>query len=268
MTRVRRDDPHISPVQLAGLLAGDAHCQWASWFRAHHEDWERRPILSVSYVDCRSDYTFRLISCIRRFEQEGYKVSNGGPNSYLFRIGGLVLSGRPDVIAIKGDDCVVIDFPRVNPEFDPIHSHEFQVMMHMYALPQSMERLRDMAPRGQLEFWEGLVDIPASTVDREFIERLHGLAERLASGGVPARVPSPRECGACDITEADCPERMDGGVPENFRLPDPPGHEAFLQMLERAEWAEGDRDREHEARTRAEARIRELEEDIRRLGSL
>ena len=39
-------------------------------------------------------------------------------------------------------------------------------------------------------------------------------------------------------------------------------------MMERAEWAEANRDREHEARTRAEARIKELEEEIRRLSSL
>ena len=146
------------------------------------------------------------------------------------------------MIAVKGDDCVVIDFPEDHPKFgsdiDPTRSHETRVMIHMYALPKSCERFRGMAPRGQLEYRRRRVDIPSPVVDPEFIERLHGLATLLASGGTPARVPSRAECGACDITEADCPERVDAGVPGNFVMPDIPEPEAFFQMLERAEWAE------------------------------
>ena len=140
MTRVRGDGPLISPVWLAGLLTGDAQCQWASWFRAHHEDWERGPQFSVSRIDWPCDYTARLLSCIKRVEQEGYRVSNGAPNGYLLSVGGAMLSGRPDVIAVKGDDCVVIDFPEDHPKFgsdiDPTRSHETQVMIHMYTLPK------------------------------------------------------------------------------------------------------------------------------------
>ena len=61
---------------------------------------------------------------------------------------------------------------------------------------------------------------------------------------------------------------MDEGGTGRFRFPDPPDSEDYFDMLERAEWAEADRDREHEARTRAVARIKELEEEIRRLSSL
>ena len=48
MTQVRTNGPRISPVWLAGLLAGEAHCEWASWFRARHEDWGRHPIPDLS----------------------------------------------------------------------------------------------------------------------------------------------------------------------------------------------------------------------------
>ena len=164
----------------------------------------------------------------------------------------------------NGDDCIVIDFPRGEPN----RSHALQVMTHMYALPRAVERLRGMSPRGEVAYWRELVDIPADSVDREFIENLYIQAGRLASGEPLARVPSPDECWACDITAADCHERMDDDGTRSIVLPDVPGHEEFFEMLERAEWAEADRNREHEARTRAEARIKELEEEIRRLNSL
>ena len=209
------------------------------------------------------DYTQRLNSCIKRYEEQGYEVSNGGPNDYVLSVGGTVLSGRPDVIATRGDECVVIDFPKGKPN----RAHALQVTTHMYALPRAVERLRGMSPRGEVAYMRELVDLPASSVDLEFISNLSRLVGRLASGEPLARVPSPEECGMCDITAADCPERLDEDETQRFVLPYPPEPEDFFDMLERAEWAEANRDREHEARTRTEARIKELEEEVRRLSS-
>ena len=264
MTQVRTNGPRISPGWLAGLLAAEAHCEWASWFRVRHEDWEQRPMPGLSGLEWSVDYTQRLNRCIKLYEDQGYTVSNGGPNGYVLSVGGAALSGRPDVIATKGGDCIVIDFP----EGEPTRSHALQVMIHMYALSMAVERFRGMALSGQLAYGRESVDILAASVDREFIENMTELARRLAAGEPPARIPSPEECGACDITAADCPERMDEGGTGRFRFPDPPDSEDYFDMLERAEWAEADRDREHEARTRAVARIKELEEEIRQLSSL
>ena len=175
-----------------------------------------------------------------------------------------MLSGRPDVIATKGDDCVVVDFPKGEPN----RSHQFQVMIHMYALPRAVERLRDMSLRGELVYWQGQVDIPPDSLDREFIENLHSQAQRLTAGQPLARIPSTGECWTCDITVADCPERMEDDGTRPFMMPYPPGGEDFDAMPQRAEWAEADRDKEYEARTRAEARVRELKQEVRRLESV
>lgn len=57
------------------------------------------------------------------------------------------------------------------------------------------------------------MDIPAAAVDERFVKNLVGLMGRLSAGYPARRVPSPRECGFCDISAADCPERMaDGSV--------------------------------------------------------
>ena len=134
MAQTRTAGPLISPVWLAGLLSGGTHCQWASWFRTHHEDWDRVMGPGVPIPDWHPWYTYQLTDCIKRYEAQGYTVSNGGPNFYNFSIGEAVVSGRPDVIATKGEDCIVIDLP-IGGTSD---SHVFQVMTHMYALPRAM----------------------------------------------------------------------------------------------------------------------------------
>ena len=55
------------------------------------------------------------------------------------------------------------------------------------------------------------VHIPAEAVDDQFIQNLGTLIRRLAAEQQAARVPSAQECRFCDITSADCPERLDEG---------------------------------------------------------
>ena len=38
-----REQPYIWATWLSRLLAGESHCEWAAWFRAHYQDWERPP---------------------------------------------------------------------------------------------------------------------------------------------------------------------------------------------------------------------------------
>ena len=264
MAQTRPTGPRISPAWLAGLLSAETHCHWASWFRTHHENWHPREIPDLPGLDWRIQYTYQLNDCIKRYEEQGYTVSNGEPNAYSLNVSEAMLLGRPDLIATKDDDCIVIDLPKGEPN----RSHPFQVMTHMYALPRAVERLRRMSPRGQLVYWQELVDIPPDSLNREFIENLYRQAQRLAAGQPLARVASPDECWTCDLTAADCPERMEDDGTRPFRMPDPPGGEDFDAMLQRAEWAEADRDREYQGRMRAEVRIKELEQEVKRLESL
>ena len=117
-------------------------------------------------------------------------------------------------------------------------------------------------------YWEELAEISAGSLDHEFIENLYRLAGRLAAVEPLARVPSPDECWVCDIGAADCPERMKDDGTRPFMLPDPPAGEDFFAMLDRAQWAEADRDREYQGRIRADARVKELEEEARRLRGI
>ena len=38
---IPREHPYIWATWLARPLAGEAHCEWAGWFRAHYRDWTK-----------------------------------------------------------------------------------------------------------------------------------------------------------------------------------------------------------------------------------
>ena len=46
-------------------------------------------------------------------------------------------------------------------------------------------------------------------ISQGFIEDLSNLARRIAAPEPPQHVPSAPECRFCDITAADCPERIE-----------------------------------------------------------
>ena len=135
----------ISPGWLAELLAVESLCQWSYWFRARHEEWDQASSLSLSRVDWLMEHTRQLLDCINRYQERGYAVSNGRPNDYVLQVGGAVLSGRPEMIATKGDDCVVIDFHNE----EATRSRTLQVLVHMYALPRAVDRFRSMGLPGE-----------------------------------------------------------------------------------------------------------------------
>ena len=52
-------------------------------------------------------------------------------------------------------------------------------------------------------------------MDEKFIQNLGALIRRLSADEPARRVPSPQECGFCDITADDCPVRVnDASEPE------------------------------------------------------
>ena len=50
--------------------------------------------------------------------------------------------------------------------------------------------------------------VPQGGVDRGFIHRLITLIHRVAAPDPPPWTPSAAECRFCDISAADCPERV------------------------------------------------------------
>ena len=142
------------------------------------------------------------------WEVGGYSVEVEGQNSFQLRGRSATLAGKPDLIAQRedGSEAVIID-AKTGLESP---SHIVQVMIYLYAIPRALERYRNLKLSGQVTYRDHTVRIPAEAVDDQFIQNLGALIRRLAADKPAQRIPSPQECRFCDISAADCSDRLEG----------------------------------------------------------
>ena len=89
----------------------------------------------------------------------------------------------------------------------PSPSHLAQVLIYQYAVPLALKEYPGGAFRGHVAYPDSQVGLPASVAD------LAALIWRLAAKTPARRVPSAQECQFCNITRADCSERVEEKVP-------------------------------------------------------
>ena len=218
MAVLRNGGPYIWVTWLTRLLVGENSCEWAAWFRAQHEGWSwAKAPGGFDLVGWQLAHTAGVNECRAEWEERGYTVYTESQNSFALRGRTATLGGKPDLIAREGESGTIIDVKTGSPS--PAHS--VQVMLYMYAVPRAMGRHHGVAFDGLMAYRDHEVVIPAAAVDETFIGNLASLVRRLSASEAARRVPSPRECGFCDISSADCPERavedaVAEGVTEDF----------------------------------------------------
>ena len=201
---VPREHPYIWATWLPRLLTGKNSCEWTAWFKAHHRNWTRTPSES-NQAQRMLDHTALINERRANWEVGGYTVEVEGQNSFQLRGKSATLAGRPDLVARRDDEAVIVGAKtgQENP------SHVVQVMIYLYAVPKALEKYRNLKPRGQVTYRDHTVRIPAEAVDDQFVQNLGALIRRLSADKPARRVPSPQECRFYDISAADCPERVD-----------------------------------------------------------
>ncbi len=205
----RRDHPYIWTTWLPRLLTGENSCEWSVWFKAHYQDWTRRPS-DFDQTEWLMRHTALLNDQKAHWAGSNRNVYVEGQNAFRLRGKTATLAGRPDLVVLDDHDATIIDVKigREQPW------HRVQVMIYQYALPLAIERYRDVRVSGEVLYPTHTVRIPQEALTGQFIEDLGSLIRRLGSDTPPGRVPSSSECRFCDISVLDCPERMDGGPPD------------------------------------------------------
>ena len=202
----KREHPYIWATWLPRLLTGENSCEWAAWFKAHYQGWTRQPS-GFNQAQWLLNHTALLNERRANWEAGGYSVAIERQNSFQLQGKSSTLDGKPDLITQRDDDAVIVDAKTGQDSA----SHVVQVMIYLYAVPRALERYRNLKLRGQVTYRDHTVGIPAEAVDGQFVENLGALIRRLAAATPAKRVPSPQECRFCDISTADCPERIEDG---------------------------------------------------------
>jgi CRISPR/Cas system-associated exonuclease Cas4 (RecB family) len=207
---IKRKGPYVWVTWLTKLMVGEYSCEWAAWFRTQHENdsWEKVPS-TFDQAAWQVEHTALVRQIHSDLEEAGYAVFVENQNRFALRGAAATLGGKPDLIATSQGKGIIIDAKTSKPS----PSHHVQVMVYMYAVPLALRQYLGVSFDGKVIYKDHEVNIPNSAVDEKFVNNMSGLIQRLASTTPARKVPNSVECGFCDITSADCPERAADDVP-------------------------------------------------------
>ena len=80
----RRDHPYIWTTWLPRLLTGENSCEWAIWFKAHHQNWAKVPS-DFNQAEWMLNHTSLLNEKKSQWEARRQKVYVEGQNSFRLR---------------------------------------------------------------------------------------------------------------------------------------------------------------------------------------
>ena len=131
---VPRENPYIWTTWLPRLLTGEHSCEWAVWFKAHHQGWTRQPS-QFDQTQWLLDHTALLNEQKAQWEANGHEVRVERQNSFQLRGRTATLAGQPDLIVDRGNDALIIDVK--SGQEQPWHT--VQLMIYQYALPKASD---------------------------------------------------------------------------------------------------------------------------------
>ena len=209
---ILRNSPWVTVTNLRRLLVGESQCEWAGWFNAHYRrDPDEYMPSDFDSVQYNIDHTAMLREVRQELEAEGYTVTSDGQNEFRLRgNSGAYLVGRPDFVAVKDTEGLVVDVKTGQPR----DSDSAQVMLYMWATPRASVMYQGVRFAGRVSYRTHKVDIPSAAVGADFTSKFGVLMQIMIASEPAIRIPSSNECKYCNITRANCEERIDAEIEE------------------------------------------------------
>ena len=209
-----RTAPYMPVTWIPRYLTGDKSCLFTAWFKANHQGYAKMPS-DFNSAKWNMEHTDLMNELVEELEERGCQIFIERQNSFKVESArsGVVVGGTPDIIAIHPDGRTVIYDAKTGQESA---SHIVQVQLYMYLLPKVRNenwRWRGATFEGMVVYADGSErHIAADSVDDAFVSRLAEFMRKMVSDMPSRRVPSLAECGWCELTSADCSERMEPGL--------------------------------------------------------
>ena len=201
-----RREPYIWPTWLTKILAGEQSCEWQTWFKAHFQGYEKAP-RDGDLTAWTARHTELLQKRAAELRKNGYEVLVEDQNKFTLKGKSCTIGGKPDIVAIKDDDYLVVDAKGGKAR----DSDHFQVLIYMMILPLTHPRCIGKAVRGEIAYLDGPVEIDVLPGRQR--QMILDTIERVASDTPAPLAPSFRECRWCDLTKTDCKSRIEHDTP-------------------------------------------------------
>jgi len=206
-----RTAPYVWVTWITKLLAGEQSCKFHLWFRSNHLGYSKVPNTFNLSKWCE-DHTELIEKRKTELEDQGYEVFLEDQNSFCLEgKSGAKISGKADIVAVRGDDMLVIDCKTGQQR----SSDATQVKIYMWALPRANNIHKGRKLRGEIQYRDTAVAIPNTAVNDEFLKRVSDVmrittleVEKDQQDIEKLVCASFGECNFCDLTSADCPSRI------------------------------------------------------------
>jgi hypothetical protein len=200
----RRDKPFVSVSWIKRLLAGENSCEFAAWFKAHFQGYKKAK--EFDNPGWQVDHAELVRATRKRLIDGGYRVFTENQNKFSLKRKQGTLGGRPDLIAVNGKSGLIVDAKTGTPQ----PSDKVQVMVYMWAVPQALTQFKDFKFDGKVVYKTREHILYNGYLDDTFVNNLRALLNRVCGPSPPDKIPSASECAFCDITDEDCPDRLEG----------------------------------------------------------
>lgn len=212
-----RKFPYIWVTWITGLLAGDDLCQWAAWFKAHNQGYDKRARSDGALlVQWKAAHAEQVRDRAAQLQAEGWLVFLEQQNRLRLRGHVAELAGAADIVAVKMPaegagpkapvEALIVDV-KSGKERD---KDVWQVFVYMRFLPLVHDVLRHYQDRlvlhGEVRYPNGSVEFNGKSINEKSQARIKAVIQTVAGVDQPRRVPSESECLYCDI--AQCPDRI------------------------------------------------------------
>lgn len=204
-TTARRNGKNYCWVTwLTGLLAGDDSCQYAAWYRAHFTFVKVERAFDLAAW--KASHAAMVEARAAELRAEGWTVRIEDQNKFRLEGRTLIIGGKPDIAAFKDDQVLVVDCKGGKVRA----SDYWQVLVYLYALPKLEPEglLPARTYRGEVCYSTHRIPIEPEELSADKRQRIESTARTVGAEDRPYKVPSGRECGFCDLSQNDCPERM------------------------------------------------------------
>lgn len=191
----KRDEPYIHPSWLAKYISGDRQCSYAMYGQANYK--LPKPDSNFDIEGYKLRHQEALDVHAEELRQAGYTVHTEDVNAFKLtsRIGA-VISGQPDIVAIRGEEVLIVDIKTGKPASKDIA----QVKLYMAIVPAVKVHGIETVPMGRLVYNGEPHDIEPEDVTPEFKTRVAMLIQPVGAEEPPAPVPSAGECRWCPIS--------------------------------------------------------------------
>ena len=200
MPAAQREFPYIWTTWLPRLLTGENSCEWAIWFKAHHQNWDKPPS-DFNQAEWLARHTKLLNEQRDLWIQRGYETRIEDQNAFRLRGRSATLAGKPDLLVLNKDHVLITDVKTGQER----PWHRYRIMIYMYALPRARPEFRDARIAGEIVYPNRTQRVPQGGIDEGFVRDLGLLIRRIAAPEPPHRVPGAADCRFCDITAGRLP---------------------------------------------------------------